>query len=656
MNNKKKIKSKLIWSTLILGVLLIINIKSYALNVPTSNIYATSGDIGYWGVGKSEEWVIDNPSTSNSNVVRVWKRENMLYYEAKNPGTAYIYIRNKTPFYTASRKIVVSKPTTSYLKVNTGTTESVQPLIVGFEKTWNISTKYGWTVSSPNVGIIKVTNIDHNNGKITFKALRSDISYISGNPGFTYIDIMENYTGVSKRLCVRVKPYVNSIKISNYSNPVAGDVQYLKATTYPENYVGKAGYGKITWRTSNSNVATVDQKGNVAFKSTGKVRITVEYTDGRHGTPSAWVDYTVGKPTSKLNIKYKGTNNSVKSSSEIFTGFGGSWTITSARGWGISSPNNGIIDLKWDKNNNSVSYTAKKTGTTTITISEYYTGNSKTYTIKVIKPVEKIAITNKPNSIKVGSSYKLTAVTSPVNYVGRAGYGSVSWSSNNTKVATVDKNGNVKVKTNGKAIITVTYSDGKHGTKSDSYNINNYTRTQLVSYINSQIGKTGADSQKYYNAERNADWCCYFLGYCIDNILGKGTAMNKLGLISSNDDGSLNKGLYASDAGSIARAAERTDTKIVMHRYGDGYIPKPGDIFIMCKNDKFRTHVGFIKEVVKDKKGNVIEYKTIEGNANNNDASKSTVDEFTRTYDTRDGESIDTHIYGFIDLSYYFDN
>ena len=85
----KKIKTKLFLITVIFGILLL-NFKVYEINVPNDTIYVESGDIDYWAVGKSSEWSIDNPSTSNSNVVRVWKRENRLYYEAKNPGTVYI--------------------------------------------------------------------------------------------------------------------------------------------------------------------------------------------------------------------------------------------------------------------------------------------------------------------------------------------------------------------------------------------------------------------------------------------------------------------------------------------------------------------------------------------------------------------------------------
>ena len=304
------------------------------------------------------------------------------------------------------------------------------------------------------------------------------------------------------------------------------------------------------------------------------------------------------------------------------------------------------------RNNNKITITAKNVGSTKIGVATLGNVCQAAYcNIKVLKKPSKVNFSHSSITIKEGESATIT-YSADTGLIGNekieiSNTRKVNYTRNNNKITITGQKA-------GSTIIKVTAYGEK--TATCMITVEESKRDKLVKFIEAQIGNSGTYSQNYYGANKNADWCCYFLGYCIDNTLGKGYAMNKLGLISSNNDGSLNKGLYASDAGSIARAAERTDTKIVMHRYGDGYIPKPGDIFIMCKNDKLRTHVGFIKKVVKDEKGNVIEYKTIEGNANNNDASKSTVDEFTRTYDTRDGESIDTHIYGFIDLSYYFDN
>ena len=96
----------------------------------------------------------------------------------------YIYVRSNTPFYTASRKIVVSKPTKSYLNITRGTNAKIQPLIVGFSSTWDIKTKYGWSVYSPNVGIIKVDQ-DHYKGTIKVTALNDGILYTKGTPGLT---------------------------------------------------------------------------------------------------------------------------------------------------------------------------------------------------------------------------------------------------------------------------------------------------------------------------------------------------------------------------------------------------------------------------------------------------------------------------------------
>ena len=105
-----------------------------------------------------------------------------------------------------------------------------------------------------------------------------------------------------------------------------------------------------------------------------------------------------------------------------------------------------------------------------------------------------------------------------------------------------------------------------------------------------------------------------------------------------------NKGVYAADAGSIVRAAERSDTKISFHRYGEGYIPKAGDIFILCTKDSinnktnksdWRTHVGFVSKDAETENGKIKCFETIEGNANDNNASKATVAKYMRTIDKR---------------------
>ena len=214
----------------------------------------------------------------------------------------------------------------------------------------------------------------------------------------------------------------------------------------------------------------------------------------------------------------------------------------------------------------------------------------------------------------------------------------------------------------GKLIVKIRGKGNYTGSIAQNFSINGKTRQDLVAFLESQLEKTGENSQTYFGVDRDTDWCCFFVGYCIDSVLGKGSAMNKLGLIKYYNE-TPNKNEYASDAGSIARSAERMGT---LHRYGT-YEPKPGDIFITCTSDTYRIHVGFIIKNL----GNGY-YQTIEGNSDyrimDSDpyyARKTRVTKNIRTKRTKgtgmnDQKQIktlsgeDAYMYGFVDVGKYF--
>lgn len=85
---------------------------------------------------------------------------------------------------------------------------------------------------------------------------------------------------------------------------------------------------------------------------------------------------------------------------------------------------------------------------------EGYIWNSYVYDYSYTK-VSGVTLNNNEMSLKVGESSALTATIAPTN----AKYKDVTWSSSNTKVATVDATGNVKAIAAGSAIITVKTKD-----------------------------------------------------------------------------------------------------------------------------------------------------------------------------------------------------
>ena len=122
----------------------------------------------------------------------------------------------------------------------------------------------------------------------------------------------------------------------------------------------------------------------------------------------------------------------------------------------------------WSSSNTSVAtvdgngkVTAKKAGTATITVK---TANGKTascnVTVQAVQAVPTSVSLNKTSlTLDVSKSYTLAKTVSPSNAVT-----SYTWSSSNTRVATVDSNGKVTAKKAGTATITVKTSNGKTAT------------------------------------------------------------------------------------------------------------------------------------------------------------------------------------------------
>ncbi|MCR5102571.1 MAG: Ig-like domain-containing protein, partial [Butyrivibrio sp.] len=107
--------------------------------------------------------------------------------------------------------------------------------------------------------------------------------------------------------------------------------------------------------------------------------------------------------------------------------------------------------------------TAKKIGTTTITVTTEdgkYTATCKVKVTKQVK-VTSVKLNKSKKTLKVGKTYQLKATVKPKN----ATVKTVTYKSSNSKVASVDSNGKVTAKKTGTATITVKTKDGKYTAK-----------------------------------------------------------------------------------------------------------------------------------------------------------------------------------------------
>ena len=104
------------------------------------------------------------------------------------------------------------------------------------------------------------------------------------------------------------EPKVNATAVKlNYSSKtiLKGASYKLSAKITPSNTTNQS----LKWSTSNSKVATVDQKGNVKAVGYGKASITVKTVNGKTATCTVTVPYTI-----KYNLN-GGTNNKANPSS-----------------------------------------------------------------------------------------------------------------------------------------------------------------------------------------------------------------------------------------------------------------------------------------------------------------------------------------------------
>lgn len=228
----------------------------------------------------------------------------------------------------------------------------------------------------------------------------------------------------------------------------------------------------LIWVSSDENIATVDENGIVTATGLGKAYIyaTEENTDELY-------DYSiidVVMPVSNISLDISTLSLKTGAEHQLIPTVepeGADKTVT----WTSSNENVATVD------ENGI-VTAKKAGSAVITVTSNYDPNiSRNCNIIVSDPIQKIEsikLKGLPGRIKVGSRFKLTAITSPSNATNKK----VTWKSSNTKYATVTSSGTVSIKSAGagKTVkITATAKDGSGIKKTVTFNIEKIKVTKI---------------------------------------------------------------------------------------------------------------------------------------------------------------------------------
>lgn len=354
--------------------------------------------------------------------------------KAHAPGTCVITVTSVDGNYQAQCKVTVIQPVTG-VRISA----SSVTMAVGKSKTltanvfpsnasnknvkWSSSDKTVATVSSKGVVTAKAA------GEVTITATTVDGGY-SSSCNFT---IYTPVTGVS-------------ISAEKVTIP-KGETRLLTASVKPSNATNTG----ITWTSSNTSIATVNEAGQVTARSKGTVNITATSKDGGH---TAVCVVEVLQLATKVKLNY----------SSITLNVGKTKTLTAT----LTPSTVSYKTVTWKSSNKAVAkisskgvITAVKAGTATITCTSKDGAVKTTCKVTVTQPATGITLSKKSMSVRINQMRAITATVKPADVTNSK----VVWSSSNTKVATVDSSGVVKGIKAGTATITAkTVSGSKTAT------------------------------------------------------------------------------------------------------------------------------------------------------------------------------------------------
>nr|MCR5604984.1 Ig-like domain-containing protein [Lachnospiraceae bacterium] len=231
-----------------------------------------------------------------------------------------------------------------------------------------------------------------------------------------------------------------------------GEKQQLKEHVYPEDASDKS----VSWNSADPLIATVDENGEVTGVREGTTTVTVRTTDG--GKEATCIVHVLKEEIPVESIIVTPSENSIV--------IGQDFNATA-----VIKPDNATNKkVTWKSNNPSVATVsanglnanikgnAKGVAVITATAAGGRTGICVVTVSSMHVPVEDIVLMPMFKEIYEGQWFDIDAEIYPEN----ADDKTVTWSSSNEKVATVDERGRVTGIKKGEAVITAVTNDGGH--------------------------------------------------------------------------------------------------------------------------------------------------------------------------------------------------
>ena len=351
-----------------------------------------------------------------------------------------------------------------------------------------------WT--SSNTGVI---SIDSASGKATAK-----------NAGNSTITATSANGKVKASVSITVAPEEPSGNVTGVTLSTENNVNFVrhgKTLQIIPSYSPAGAYpASSKWYSSNEKLMTVDQNGLVKGVGFEYSQTHLYYT--QNGYPKAKITHQADNSVSVIEIEIRPAlveKIVVENPAPATMYVGETWRsgkITTLPeeaedGWASFGAYNNVSE----DGSGEIVFTAKEPGKFGISIDASGQHSSLTdnsiqvhYSIEVL-PIKETSMKLSRNTytVEAGSFFDLTYAITPVD----ATYKDATWTSSNTSVATVDKNGRVSAKSAGSATITATSHHGLKvscnvsvKSKSSSVKIGDYYYSDGTTSSELQSGKT----------------------------------------------------------------------------------------------------------------------------------------------------------------------
>ena len=224
-----------------------------------------------------------------------------------------------------------------------------------------------------------------------------------------------------------------SLAVSQTSKPT---ITWMPANT---------SFQSVSWSSNKNNVATV-KSGAIVAVGVGSAILTATTLDGSNKKASIIVSVAQGIPLARVAIQASKQVHVTKQIQlvPIFTPVNASNT-----------------DVTWSANNHNVLVsqtglvTGLRSGKSIVTCTSTYGGQKADTAIDVIDPVASVQINLTQCSLNVGQKTQFVATCLPSSAFNK----SVTWSSSNSSIVSVDQTGSIVALANGSATVTAKSND-----------------------------------------------------------------------------------------------------------------------------------------------------------------------------------------------------